>query len=117
MHASGTVYLILAGPDTVPSFVNCVPEEGKLPPRAIIPSPPEWETLYIGAGKKDRINKVDIVGVILQKGKLKREDLGLIEVLDKASYAAIKRDKIESVVRLLKTEKIKGRKIRIDIAR
>ena len=60
--------------------------------------PGEWKTLYIGAGKKDKINKADIVGMILQKGGLQKEELGKIEVLDHSSYVAIKRDKIEKTI-------------------
>jgi len=75
-----------------------------------------WSTLYIAAGKKDKINKMDIVGMLLQKGKLQKEELGLIEVLDKSAYAAVKRDKIDQVVKLVREEKIKGRKIRMEVS-
>ena len=42
------------------------------------------------------------VRLLLQKGGLAKEDLGLIEVLDYSSYAAVKRNKIEKTVQLLK---------------
>ncbi|MBK6979985.1 MAG: DbpA RNA binding domain-containing protein [Cytophagaceae bacterium] len=41
-----------------------------------------WSTVYFSGGKKDKINKIDIVGFCLQKGGLNKEDLGRIEVQD-----------------------------------
>ena len=96
MHAKGTSYLMLA-PDELPSYLKQMPEIEQMPAKNIIPKPTPWETLYIAAGKKDKINKVDIVGLLLKKGELAKEDLGLIEVLDHTSYAAIKSDKIRTV--------------------
>ena len=47
-----------------------------------LPEKPKWSTLFIAAGKKDKVNKIDIVGFLSQKGELKKEDIGLIEVKD-----------------------------------
>ena len=116
MHAKGTSYLLLV-PGEKPSYLSEIPEIEELPQETTIPQPSPWATLYIAAGKKDKINKVDIVGLLLKKGELDKEDLGLIEVLDYSSYAAVKRNRIEHTVKLVKNEKIKGRKIKIDISR
>ena len=59
---------------------------------------------------------MDIVGLLLQKGELSKDDLGLIEVLDHTSYAAIKRNKAEHVLKLIKNEKIKNKKVKIEIS-
>jgi ATP-independent RNA helicase DbpA len=72
--------------------------------------------LFIKAGKKDKINKMDIVGMLLQKAKLTKEELGKIEVLDHTAYAAIKTNKFKQVLQLVQTEKLKGRKIRMEEA-
>lgn len=45
-----------------------------------LPSNPLFATISISGGKKNKINKVDIVGTFMQKGNLKKEDIGLIEV-------------------------------------
>ncbi|NCD68829.1 DEAD/DEAH box helicase [Mucilaginibacter agri] len=116
MHATGTSYLMLA-PDEKPAYLKGVPEMEDLSAEPVLPKPSPWATVYIAAGKKDKINKVDIVGLLLKKGELAKEDLGLIEVLDHSSYAAVKRNRIERVVQLVKNEKIKGKKIKIDISR
>ena len=38
-------------------------------------------------GKKNKLTKFDIVGFFSQKGKLEKDDLGLIEVKDFISFA------------------------------
>ncbi|WP_374948175.1 DEAD/DEAH box helicase [Mucilaginibacter sp.] len=116
MHAKGTSYLMLS-PDELPGYLTTMPEAEELPAKTIVSAPSPWATLYIAAGKKDKINKVDIVGLLLKKGELAKDDLGLIEVLDHSSYAAVNRSQIERVVALVKNEKIKGRKIKIEISR
>ncbi|MFD0765046.1 DEAD/DEAH box helicase [Mucilaginibacter lutimaris] len=115
MHATGTSYLLLS-PGEKPDYLAEMPEEEILPTKTVMPPLSLWATVYIAAGKKDKINKVDIVGLLLKKGELAKEDLGLIEVLDHSSYAAVKRHLIERTVALVKNEKIKGRKIKIDIS-
>ncbi|MEO6149802.1 MAG: DbpA RNA binding domain-containing protein, partial [Mucilaginibacter sp.] len=111
----GTSYLLLE-PGVKPVYLPDLPEIEELPEKPIIPKPSPWATLYIAAGKKDKVNKMDIVGVLLKKGELAKEEVGLIEVLDHTSYAAVKRNRIERTVQLLMNEKIKGRKIKIAIS-
>lgn len=117
MHSTGTAYLLLSDGDHIPPFIKEIPEEESVSEKNKLPENTPWTTLYIAAGKKDKINKMDIVGMLLQKGKLQKEELGLIEVLDKSAYAAVKSDKIEKMLHLIKEEKIKGRKIRIEVSK
>ena len=116
MNASGTAYLLLSSTDHLPPFINETPEVEVLPEKVTLPGEAPWRTLYIGAGKKEKINKMDIVGMLLQKGKLAKEELGRVEVLDHAAYAGISSDKIETVVELIKNEKIKNKKVRFEIS-
>jgi ATP-independent RNA helicase DbpA len=92
------------------------PELETLPDKFIQPKPCEWKTLYIAAGKKDKINKMDIVGMLLQKGGLQKDELGKIEVLDHSAYAAIKNNKIFKTLENIRNEKIKNRKIKMEIS-
>lgn len=117
MNADGTSYILFSSAEHMPPFITETPEEETLTEKNKIPGKAAWCTLYIGAGKKDKINKMDIVGLILQKGKLAKEELGLVEVLDHASYAAVKSDKIEQVLQLIKTERIKNKKVKLEISK
>lgn len=117
MNAKGSAYLLLSAEDYLPPFLDETPELETLTGKIVLPTKAPWRTLYIAAGKKDKINKMDIVGMLLQKGKLVKEELGLIEVLDFTSYAAVASNKIDKVIELIKDEKIKNRKIKIAISR
>ena len=81
------------------------------------PTPPRMVTLYIGKGKKDKISKGDIVGFLCKKGALESSDIGRIDVKDRYTYAAIRREKIQQVLRLTKGEKVKGVKTIIEQVR
>lgn len=117
MEATGTTIIILSPDETLPDYVDDDVEQITLPETAEIPEKPKWTTLFIAAGKKDKVNKVDIVGFLGQKGELKKEDIGLIEVKDFFSFVAVRKTKADAALALVKHEKIKGKKVRIDIAK
>jgi ATP-independent RNA helicase DbpA len=117
MDASGTAILIVGPDEKVPSYISPDAEQIELPETAIIPEKPKWSTLFIAAGKKDKVNKVDIVGFLSQKGELKKEDIGLIEVKDFFSFVAVKKIKVNHTLHLIKEEKIKNKKVKIAVAK
>ncbi len=116
MNAGGTAYFILDKEEWLPKFVTEPTTEEDVPEDFSIPPASEWKTLYIASGKKDKINKMDIVGFLLQKGGIEKDDLGKIEVLDHAAYAAVKSDKIDTMLRKIKEEKIKNKKVKFNIS-
>jgi len=116
MNTEGTAWLVLAEKESLPGFLNITPDLVDLPANIRLPEPPHWITLYIGAGKKDKISKTDIVGFLIQKGKLQKEEVGLITILDNASFVAINRLKSRHAIAALKDEKIKNQKVRIAIS-
>ena len=86
-----------------------------MPEDVRIPEKPKWTTLFIGAGKKDKVNKVDIVGFLAKQGELKKEDIGLIEVKDFFSFAAVRKSKASNTLQHIKNEKIKNMKVKIEV--
>jgi ATP-independent RNA helicase DbpA len=117
MDASGTAILIIGPEENAPPYVGENTTEIDLPETNEVPEKPKWSTLFIAAGKKDKVNKVDIVGFFTNKGQLKKEDIGLIEVKDFFSFVAIRKVKVNNVLQLIKNEKIKNKKVKIDIAK
>ncbi len=115
MHAKGTAYAILTTEENYKYLPDDIEEE-VLSDKYKLPEASDWVTLYLAHGKKDKINKIDIVGLFLQKGNLAKEDLGLIEVKDTTSYVAVKRGKVEKLLKDLSGEKIKGKKLKLEIA-
>jgi hypothetical protein len=65
-------------------------------------------TIYIGKGKKDKLSKGDILGFLCKKGGLQPTDVGRIDVMDRYTYAAVSRTKVEQVLQQVQGQKIKG---------
>jgi len=118
MSASGTSFLLVTKDEELPKYIleQNIPVEA-IKEESFLPKEPKWETLYMSGGKKDKINKIDIVGFLSKKGNLEKDDLGLIIVQDFTSYAAVNRKKIRQVLAAIKDEKIKGKKLKIGISR
>lgn len=117
MEASGTAILILSPDEKLPAYIDRDTEQIELPETAVVPEKPKWSTLFIAAGKKDKVNKVDVVGFLTNRGQLKKEDIGLIEVKDFFSYVAVRKSKVSHTLQSIKNEKIKNKKVKIDIAK
>ena len=115
MHAKGFAYLIMTEEENFPFIKGNTPEEN-ITENYRIPSKTPFQTIYISAGKKDKVNKVDIVGYLIKKGELAKEDVGIIEVKDTTSYVAVARNKVKDVLKKLANEKLKGKKIKMEIA-
>ena len=116
--AQGRTFFLLNSQEHIPEYV-----EGDVVPYAesasqpATPPAPKMATLYIGKGKKDKISKGDIVGFLCKKGGLEPGDIGRIDVKDRYAYAAVKREKLQQVLRQTQGEKIKGIKTIIEQVR
>ena len=112
--ASGNVFLILGPEEYLPEFIQQIPEdyvwEGPKPD----PAKPQWVTLYIGKGKKDKINKVDIVGFLSKVGGLGKSDIGRIDVKEHYAFVAIRRNLLKETLAAVSGQKIKGIKTIIE---
>ncbi|WP_461787740.1 DEAD/DEAH box helicase [Pedobacter sp.] len=115
MKAAGTAYLIFSEGEKFAYLEDTIDTE-ELGDNYAIPPDSEWQTIYLAAGKKDKVNKIDIVGFLLKVGGLAKDDVGLIEVKDVSAYAAVKRKLAPQLVKQLSGQKIKGRKVKVEIA-
>ena len=116
MHADGQAYLILANDEKLPTYIDKSVEAITLSEKLKLPPPPHFECLYISAGKKDKISKGDIVGLLTKKGGLASSDIGLITTLDFSSYVCIRRSEVVKVLSKIKNEKLKKSKVKIEVA-
>ena len=115
MKTSGTSYILHYENDFLPDYLQHSIPEFKLKEPFEIPQEPKFITLYISGGKKDKVNKIDIVGFFCQKGKLEKESIGMIEVKDFQSFVAIKRNDVTCLLKNIQNEKMKGKKYKIEI--
>lgn len=118
MDKSGTTILILNPEEKLPTYIDeKLVETIDLPETFEIPEKPKWGTFYIAAGKKNKLNKIDIVGFLSHKGELKKEDIGIIEVKDFFSFVAVRKIKMNHTLHCIKDQKIKNKKVKIEIAK
>lgn len=63
MDAKGMVYLLLSEDEKQPDYIPDRLRTEELAEEIVLPEKPEWATLFIGKGKKDKVNKM----VVLKK--------------------------------------------------
>ena len=117
MKSNGSSYLLVNKEDHVPDYLSLTPKEFKLTDTQSAPTVSPWITIYFSGGKKDKINKIDIVGFLSQKGGLGKDDIGLITVQDFSTHVAVNRKNIQALLEKIKPEKVKGKKLKIEISR
>ena len=60
---------------------------------------------------------MDIVGFFCQKGGIEKADIGIIQVNDHQSFVAVRTDKIKVLLQNIQQEKLKGKRLKIEVAR
>lgn len=116
MEAEGSAYVLLGANENLPDFITPKPLVFTLPALTSAVPKPEWSTIYIGKGKKDKLSKMDVVGFMFKKGLVAKEELGMVEVKEYFSYVAVKASRVKEVLALIQHEKIKNMKTKIDLA-
>jgi len=116
MHAHGQAYLILADDESLPAYLDQDLEEMPVSNTVQLPPPPAYACIYISAGKKDKISKGDIAGLLMKKGALQPDEIGLITILDHASFVSVKRPLVRKTLTNIKDERLKKMKVKIEIA-
>lgn len=118
MSATGEAFILLdAAKDYLPVFITDAHIINIPEPQGTTPVCPEWCTLYIAKGRKDKLSKTDIVGLFCIKGGLAKEDIGMIELKDYYSFVAVKSYKAHHLLETIKGVKIKGMGTRFSLAR
>jgi superfamily II DNA/RNA helicase len=117
MNRGGTVYLLLHTSETLPEYVQDIPEEKELLATYPLPPKSKWETLFINGGRKDKISKVDIVGFLHHQAQLKKDQVGIVIVKDHSSFVAVHRAVIREMLPKVKNARIKGVKYTVAVAR
>lgn len=116
-EASGSSFLLLHSEEHLPDYLPEDIPTFELPEQTPKPAKSRWATLYIGKGKKDKLNKIDIVGFLYKKGGLAKEDIGQVDVKEHYAFVAIRRGKVNQLLTLIRGEKIKGMKTIIEEAK
>lgn len=108
----GQVYGLLEKGKKAPDFMGKA-ESLSLDDYYPLPALPVYRTLRINAGKKQKVNKIDIVGYLLGLPGIAKDDIGIIIVKADESFLAVRQDLAPEIVRLSSDARIKKTRVRI----
>ena len=116
VDADGTVWIIRSDADNIAPYIT--------PHRSYAPDPdlrpdlrPDMATIYISAGKKEKISKGDIAGFTAASAVTSPDEIGMIIVHDHHSLVAVPREKARPTAQALNAGRLKGKKIRASVVK
>lgn len=114
----GDVYLLIGPDEELKPFVK--PDDTFVPQAAASRDTgirSALATLYISAGRKEKLSRGDIAGFLIKEGGLEAAQVGKINVYDHYALVAVPRKGVQKLVEKLSALKIKGKKRLITLAR
>ena len=116
MQEQGDIFVITGPDEDVKEFIEFDdtfwPDstEGRIPPSPVA-------TLYISAGRKEKLSRGDIAGFLIKQGGLEPAEAGKIDLRDHYTLAAVPASKARELVSVLAPLKIKGTKRKISVVK
>jgi ATP-independent RNA helicase DbpA len=77
----------------------------------------DMETLFIAAGRKNKMRPGDILGALTGEGRIPGNEIGKIEIQDYFSFVAVSKRSAKRALSSLQNGRIKGRRVRAEMAR
>lgn len=111
---NGDIYVLIGPEESIKDFTE-FNDTRWLNPELHPENPVTGETLYISAGKKEKLSKGDILGFLIKECGLDSKEIGAIDVYDHYSLVAIYIENIKALLQIAAQSKIKGEKRRISI--
>ena len=74
---------------------------------------PPMVTLFVNAGRKEKLRAGDLLGALTASGEILGDQIGKITLFDKIAYVAVQQQIAKKALAILTDGKIKGRKIRV----
>jgi ATP-dependent RNA helicase DeaD len=72
--------------------------------------------LFVGLGRQDGLRPGDLVGAITNEANISGKSIGAIDILDRTAFVEVPTPSAERVVSALRATKLRGRKVKVDIA-
>lgn len=111
VDAEGQVYVITSEADNIPDYV--VWDRDYNPTgHSDDPLKANMATVYINAGRKEKISKGDIVGFLTKDGGLEGSQIGRIDLRDHCAYVAVPKAML-NVIYGIPQPKIKGKRVKL----
>jgi ATP-dependent RNA helicase DbpA len=77
----------------------------------------EWVTLYLSLGKKDKINKIDVLGFLTKDIGVSGKDIGKIDTMDYQTYIAVSKSCANNVLNKSENKRIKKQKVKFSFCK
>lgn len=114
VDAEGDIYLLIGPEESINDFVEY--DDVKYPDADKHAEPfAQTETIYFGAGRKEKLSKGDILGFLVKQCGLEPRQVGTIDVKDHFALAAVRDVDAGRLVELARTLKVKGERRRISL--
>jgi len=100
----------------IEDYMKISVEESQLPNDAVLNEPafgPEFATLRIDGGKKQKVRAGDVLGALTGKSGIDGKFVGKINILDHCAYVGINKKAAKEALKKLESGKIKGRSFRV----
>lgn len=118
MHQSGEAYILTWQKDELPDYIDTLHLKSisidDIPPSPKV-SENHWSTIHISGGRRDKISKGDIAGLVCKQGGLTHDQVGLIELHQSHSYVAIDSQITTQLIATIDNTKLKKKKVRISL--
>lgn len=113
MNAEGTAYILAQKGQEVPEYMPGIEELKPTGGKKLQAS--EWATLFISGGKKDKVSKGDVAGLLMKQGGLKPYEVGIIESKLECSFVAVKKEKVREAIAKTNNTRLKKKKVRVNV--
>jgi ATP-dependent RNA helicase DeaD len=78
---------------------------------------PGMTQLWIGMGRQDGLRPGDLVGAITKEAGLSGRAIGAIDILDHMAFVEVPADRVEAIIAALHKTTLRGRRVRVQVAR
>lgn len=118
MNRDGIAYILHWQEEELPDFIRELDPE-KIPVDSLSKSSHtaaiQWRTLHISGGRRDKISKGDIAGLLLKQGQAKKDQIGVIEIHQNFAYAGVHAEIAKTLIEKTNNSKLKKKKVRISL--
>ena len=118
MNRDGVAYILHWEGEELPEYIQTIVADSlhvdELS-KATQPAPTQWKTLYITGGRRDKISKGDVAGLFIKQGKVKSEQVGVIEIKQDVAYVGVHAEVAQKLIERTNNSRLKTKKVRISL--
>lgn len=113
MNSEGTAYVLQWKEEYLPEFITA--KQIITPEVNVSKLASTWVTLFISGGRKDKISKGDIAGLLFKQGQLDKHEVGIIELKQDCAFVAVPAKKAQQIANKTTDTRLKKKKVRITV--